>query len=48
MAGLSTQSVHRILAAATHQSLITGADAAASSQAILDVVASIRAGTALR
>ena len=48
MAGLSTASVHRVLAAATHNSLISGVDAAASSQAILDVVASIRAGTALR
>lgn len=48
MAGLSTNSVHRVVAAATHISLISGVDAAASSQAILDVVASIRAGTALR
>ena len=45
---LSTASVHRILVAATHNSLISGVDAAASSQAILDVLASIRAGTALR
>jgi len=45
---LSTASVHRVLAAATHNSLISGADAGASSQAILDVVASIRAGTAIR
>lgn len=48
MAGLSTNSVHRVVAAATHISLISGVEAAASSQAILDVVASIRAGTALR
>lgn len=41
---LSTSSVHRVLAEATHTSLISGSDAAASSQAILDVVASIRAG----
>jgi pimeloyl-ACP methyl ester carboxylesterase len=45
---LSTQSVHRVLPAATHNSLISGVDAAASIQAILDVVASIQAGTALR
>jgi pimeloyl-ACP methyl ester carboxylesterase len=46
--GLSTTSVHRVIAAATHNSLISGADATASSQAILDVVTSIQAGTALR
>jgi len=46
--GLSTASVHRVLADATHNSLISGADATASSQAILDVVASVRAGTGLR
>jgi pimeloyl-ACP methyl ester carboxylesterase len=45
---LSTNSVHRFLEAATHTSLITGVDAAASQAAILDVVASIRTGTALR
>jgi pimeloyl-ACP methyl ester carboxylesterase len=48
MAGLSTNSDHRVVAAATHNSLISGVDSAASSQAILDVVTSIRAGTALR
>jgi pimeloyl-ACP methyl ester carboxylesterase len=48
IAGLSTSSVHRVLDAATHTSLITGVDAPASSQAILDLVASIRTGTALR
>ena len=47
MAGLSTNTVHRVESAATHQSLITGAAAGASSQAILDVVASIRAGLPL-
>jgi hypothetical protein len=46
MAGLSTASVHRVLPAATHNSLISGVDAAASSQAILDVVASIRSDAA--
>jgi len=45
---LSTASVHRVLAAATHNSLISGVDAGASSQAILDVLASVRAGTAIR
>jgi pimeloyl-ACP methyl ester carboxylesterase len=48
LAGLSTSSVHRVVDAATHTSLITGVDAPASSQAILDLVASIRTGTALR
>jgi pimeloyl-ACP methyl ester carboxylesterase len=45
---LSTASVHRVLAAATHNSLISGVDAEASSQAILDVLAAVRTGTALR
>jgi len=45
---LSTSSVHRVLTAATHNSLISGTDAGASSQAILDVLASVRAGTAIR
>jgi pimeloyl-ACP methyl ester carboxylesterase len=45
---LSTNSIQRVLAAATHTSLITGVDAAASSEAILDIVAAIRTGTALR
>ena len=46
--GLSTNSSHRVLDAATHTSLITGVDAEASSQAILDVVSSLRTGTAVR
>jgi pimeloyl-ACP methyl ester carboxylesterase len=45
---LSSASIHRVMAAATHNSLISGADAPASAQAILDVLTSIRAGTALR
>jgi pimeloyl-ACP methyl ester carboxylesterase len=45
---LSSASVHRVLAAATHSSLISGVDVAQSSQAILDVLASIQTGTALR
>jgi pimeloyl-ACP methyl ester carboxylesterase len=48
MAGLSTNSLHRVIDAATHDSLISGADATVSSQAILDVLASVRAGTPLR
>ncbi len=48
MTDLSTNAEHRVVAAATHVSLITGADAATSSQAVLDAVASIRARTALR
>ena len=45
---LSTASIHRVMAAATHNSLISGVDAGASSQAVLDVVTSIQSGTALR
>jgi pimeloyl-ACP methyl ester carboxylesterase len=45
---LSSASVHRVMAAATHNSLISGVDAAASSQAVLDVVTSVQSGTALR
>jgi pimeloyl-ACP methyl ester carboxylesterase len=45
---LSRASVHRVLPATTHNSLIAGLDAAASSQAILDVVTSIQSGTAVR
>jgi pimeloyl-ACP methyl ester carboxylesterase len=48
MTGLSTNSVHRLVDAATHTSLITGADAATSTQAIDDIVESIRSGTPLR
>jgi pimeloyl-ACP methyl ester carboxylesterase len=43
MATLSTNSVHRVIAGATHEDLIANqADAAATTQAILDVVASVR------
>jgi pimeloyl-ACP methyl ester carboxylesterase len=48
MARLSRQSVQRVLPGATHTSVITGVDAPASSQAILDVVAAVRDGTPLR
>jgi pimeloyl-ACP methyl ester carboxylesterase len=41
---LSTASVHRVLTTATHNSLISGVDAPASSQAILDVLAAVRTG----
>jgi pimeloyl-ACP methyl ester carboxylesterase len=44
LARLSTASVHRVLAAATHNSLISGVDTAASSQAILDALAAVRSG----
>jgi pimeloyl-ACP methyl ester carboxylesterase len=43
MARLSTNSVHRVIAGATHEDLIAKQeDAAATTQAILDVVASVR------
>jgi pimeloyl-ACP methyl ester carboxylesterase len=42
---LSTASVHRVLLAATHNSLISGVDTGASTQAILDVLTSIQSGT---
>jgi pimeloyl-ACP methyl ester carboxylesterase len=45
---LSTNSVQRVLDDATHTSLITGVDASASSQAILDVLSSLRTATAVR
>jgi pimeloyl-ACP methyl ester carboxylesterase len=45
---LSTASIHRVMSNATHNSLISGPDASASAQAILDVVASIRTGIQLR
>ncbi len=45
LANLSTNSVHRIIDGATHQSLIADRDdAATTTQAILDVVSSIRRG----
>ena len=43
LARLSTNSVHRVIAGATHEDLIANEeDAAATTQAILDVVASVR------
>jgi pimeloyl-ACP methyl ester carboxylesterase len=48
MATLSTNSVHRIIDGATHEDLVTDEeDAAATTQAILDVVASVRSQGAL-
>jgi hypothetical protein len=48
MARLSTNSVHRIIDGATHEDLIVNKeDAAATTQAILDVVASVRSKGAL-
>jgi len=48
MAALSTDSLHRVLPKATHASLIEDkGDAAMASQAIHDVVESVRAGTPL-
>lgn len=48
MAALSTDSAQRIVEAASHSSLITGHEADASSQAILDVIAAVREGSAVR
>jgi pimeloyl-ACP methyl ester carboxylesterase len=48
MARLSTNSVHRVIDGATHEDLITDEeDAAATTQAILDVVSSVRSKGAL-
>ena len=48
MASLSTNSVHRIVADATHEDLVANEqDAAATTRAILDVVASVRGNVAL-
>lgn len=46
--GLSTNSLHHVLAEATHTSVISGADARVSTEAILDVVDSIRTDRPLR
>jgi hypothetical protein len=48
MATLSTNSAQRVIDGATHGSLISDEeDAAATTQAILDVVSSVRTGGAL-
>jgi hypothetical protein len=49
MAGLSTNSSHRVLQDVTHASLIENqGDAEHAIQAILDVVEAVRSGEALR
>jgi len=48
MMDLSTNARHIVIASATHNSIISGEDSPASTQAIFDVVTSIRSGTALR
>jgi pimeloyl-ACP methyl ester carboxylesterase len=48
MARLSTNSVHRVIAGATHEDMIVNEeDAAATTQAILDVVSAVRSQTRL-
>jgi hypothetical protein len=48
LATLSTNSVHRVIAGATHASLIAEQpDAAATTQAVLDVASSVRSGQPL-
>jgi hypothetical protein len=42
MATLSTNSVHRVIDGATHMSLIVDEDAVSTTQAILEVVSSVR------
>jgi pimeloyl-ACP methyl ester carboxylesterase len=44
---LSTNAAHRVIAGATHDSLLD-ADSGASAQAILDIVAAVREGTPVR
>ena len=45
LATLSTNSVHRVIDGATHEALVADEDAAATTtQAILDVVSSVRSG----
>lgn len=48
MTGLSSDSVQRVVAAASHASLIIGAEATESAQAILDMIDAVRTGTAVR
>ncbi len=48
MAKMSTNSAHRVITQATHDSLISGDDASTSSRAILDVVAAVVNGGRLR
>ena len=47
LATLSTNSVHRVIDGAAHEALVADEDAAAATtQAILDVVSSVRSGAA--
>lgn len=48
MVTLSTNTAHRVLDRATHDSVLEGDDAGASVQAVLDVLAAIRDGTPVR
>ena len=49
MAGLSTNSSHRVMTDETHTTLIEGErGAATSTRAILDVVGAVRTGAAVR
>jgi pimeloyl-ACP methyl ester carboxylesterase len=47
LADLSADSAHRTIATATHESLISGEHATASTHAILDVIESLRSGAPL-
>jgi pimeloyl-ACP methyl ester carboxylesterase len=47
MAGLSSNSAHRVVENSTHSSLVIGEHAAASTQAVLDLVAAVRSGGTL-
>ena len=48
LATLSTNSLHRVIDGATHEALVAEQDsAAATTQAILDVVSSVRSGRPL-
>jgi pimeloyl-ACP methyl ester carboxylesterase len=44
----STKGAHRVIATATHDSVLVGDDASVSTQAIIDVVGSVRSGSAVR
>jgi len=47
LATLSTNSEHRVVADATHESLLVPTDAAAATKAIRDVVMSVRTSSPL-
>jgi hypothetical protein len=48
LTGLSTNVAHCVIPTATHESVLLGADATASAQAILDVVAAAQSGRPVR